>query len=97
VVPALPRDRAKAPPHIAYFVDIVERLLSLQSEQLGDRSIITGSPEECIASLQKVEAAGIEEVILYFNFGAYPHLETMKMMDRFVRDVAPHFDGGVMA
>lgn len=97
VVPALPGDRAKAPPHIAYFVDIVERLLSMKPEQLGDRSIITGSPEECIASLQKVEAAGIEEVIVYFNFGAYPHLETMKMMDRFVRDVAPHFDGGVAA
>ncbi len=93
ITPALPGDRAKAPPHIAYFVDIVERLLAMKPEQLGERSIITGTPEQCVESLKKVEAAGIEEVILYFNFGAYPHKDTMKMMDRFVRDVAPHFAG----
>ena len=91
VIPAFPGDPAKVPPHIAYFVEIVERLLTMQPAELGDRSIITGSPEECIASLKKVEAAGIEEVICYFNFAAYPHAETMKSMDRFVRDVAPHF------
>ena len=91
VIPAFPGDRAKAPPHIAYFVEIVERLLTMQPAELGDRSIITGSAEERIASLKKVEAAGIEEVICYFNFGAHPHAETMKMMDRFVREVAPHF------
>ncbi len=69
----------------------------MRADQLGDRSIITGPPEACIESLRKVEAAGIEEVILYFNFGAYPHTDTMKMMDRFVRDVAPHFPGGLAA
>lgn len=94
ITPALPGDRAQAPPHIAYFVDIVERLLAMRPEQLGERSIITGTPEQCVESLKKVEAAGIEEVILYFNFGAYPHQDTMQMMDRFVRDVAPHFEGG---
>jgi alkanesulfonate monooxygenase SsuD/methylene tetrahydromethanopterin reductase-like flavin-dependent oxidoreductase (luciferase family) len=97
IIPALPGDRTKAPLHIAYFADIIERLQAMQPEQLGDRSIITGSPEECVESLKKVEAAGIEEVILYFNFGAYPHQDTMKMMDRFVREVAPHFDGGLAA
>lgn len=97
VTPALPGDRTKAPPHIAYFADIVEGLLAMRPEQLGDRSIITGSPEECVESLKKVEAAGVEEVILYFNFGAYPHKDTLKMMDRFMRDVAPHFSGGSAA
>ena len=92
VIPVFPGDPAKAPPHIAYFVEVVERLKSMTAAELGERSIITGSPEECIASLKKVEAAGIEEVICYFLFGGYPHAETKKMMERFMRDVAPHFE-----
>jgi hypothetical protein len=31
------------------------------------------------------------EVILYFNMGLYPHVETMGMMERFAREVAPAF------
>ena len=39
IVPAFPGDRSKAPPHIAYFVDIVEKLLSMKASDLGERSI----------------------------------------------------------
>ncbi len=45
--------------------------------------------------MEILEKARTEEAFTYngkfFQFGAYPHTETMKMMDRFVRDVAPHF------
>lgn len=92
VVPALPGDRRNAPPHYAYFEDIVKRLLAMKPEDLGERSIVTGSVEECVATLKKAEAAGIEEVILYFNFGGYSHRETMRMMERFAEKVMPHFD-----
>jgi len=41
--------------------------------------------------IQQVEKAGIAEVILYFNYGQKPHAEVKEQMDRFMRDVAPHF------
>jgi hypothetical protein len=52
-----------------------------------------GNAERCIAHLKQVEEAGIEEVILYFNVGLYPHVETMVMMERFAREVMPAFAG----
>ena len=72
VTPAFPGDRATAPPHIAYFADIVEKLLSMAPEDLGERSVMTGDPERCIEQMQAIEAAGVEEAILYFNMGGIP-------------------------
>jgi hypothetical protein len=40
-----------------------------------------------------VEAAGFAEVILYFNVGLKPHAQVKDEMDRFMREVAPAFDG----
>src|SRR5262249_28842708 len=91
VLPAFPDDRRTAPSHIAYFVDIVERLRSMQPQDLGERSIVTGDLEQCLATLKTVEAAGITEVILYFNFGGYSHADTRRMMERFARQVIPYF------
>jgi hypothetical protein len=91
VLPAFPDNRRTAPPHIAYFVDLVERLKTMTPEQFGARSIVTGNVEQCVATLKQVEAAGIEEVILYFNFGGYSHADTRRMMERFAREVMPHF------
>ena len=65
----------------------------MQPHDLGERSIVTGDLEQCLATLKHVEAAGIEEVILYFNFGAYSHTNTRRMMERFAREVMPHFAG----
>ena len=97
VTPAFPGDRATAPPHIAYFADIVEKLLSMAPEDLGERSVMTGDPERCIEQMQAIEAAGIEEVILYFNMGAYPHPDTMRMMERCAKDILPAFAAGARA
>jgi len=92
ILPAFPDDRRTAPPHIAYFVDIVDRLRTMTPEGLGERSIVTGNLEQCLKTLKSVEAAGIEEVILYFNFGGYAHSDTMRMMERFAKEVMPHFN-----
>ena len=91
IVPAFPGDRSKAPPHIAYFVDIVEKLLSMKASDLGERSIVTGDAERCIEILKKCEEGGIDEVICYFNFGELNHLDTLKAMERFATEVIPHF------
>ena len=39
------------------------------------------------------EAAGFAEVILYFNVGMKPHAQVKDEMDRFMREVAPAFEG----
>src|SRR5439155_24664924 len=61
ITPAFPGDRDKAPPHIRYFVDIVERILAMRPEDLGERSIVTGTREQVIEHFKRIEASGIEE------------------------------------
>jgi len=41
--------------------------------------------------LKKVEAAGFDEVILYFNVGLKPHPQVKDEMARFMAEVAPAF------
>ena len=91
IMPALPQDREKAPANIQYFIDITQRLKAMSPSDLGERSVITGDPENCLRVLKDLEDAGIEEVILYFNFGGLPHGETTQAMDRAARELLPHF------
>ncbi len=91
LVPAFPSDPTTAPPHIRYFVDIVEKLKNMTTSDLSDKSIIVGDAEYVTQTLKKVEASGLQEVILYFDFGGFPHKETMKSMERFAKHVLPHF------
>src|SRR6266446_329136 len=91
ILPVFPSDRRTAPPHIAYFVDIVERLRAMKADQVSDRSIVTGDVEHCIEVLKRCEEGGISEVILYFNFGELSHRDTLAAMERFAREVMPHF------
>ena len=44
-------------------------------------------------TLKKVEASGVEEVILYFNVGCKPHNMVQEQMHRFMEQIAPHFQG----
>jgi alkanesulfonate monooxygenase SsuD/methylene tetrahydromethanopterin reductase-like flavin-dependent oxidoreductase (luciferase family) len=81
----------KVPPTYKYFVDIVNILRDMRPEKLSDKSILSGSPQHIVDTLKKVEAAGLAEVILYFNYGQKPHAQVKEQMDRFMREVAPHF------
>lgn len=87
----IPSDPAKTPPNMRYFMQIRENISKARKEGLNDRSILIGPPTKIIESLKKVEAAGIEEVILYFNVGNKPHEVVIDQMDRFMVDVAPAF------
>jgi alkanesulfonate monooxygenase SsuD/methylene tetrahydromethanopterin reductase-like flavin-dependent oxidoreductase (luciferase family) len=63
----------------------------MQPQDLGERSIITGSVDEVIQQFEHVEAAGIEEVICYFNFGLLGNDESVRQMERLAREVMPRF------
>ena len=81
----------KVPPTYKYFVDIVNILRDMRPEKLTDKSILCGSPQHIVDTLKQVEKAGIAEVILYFNYGQKPHALVKEQMERFMREVAPHF------
>ena len=93
VIPALPGDPKTAPPSYTYFIDMVARLHKVQPEQLTENSVLLGNSARITEVLKKVEAAGISEVILYFNVGLKPHGQVKDEMDRFMREVAPNFQG----
>jgi alkanesulfonate monooxygenase SsuD/methylene tetrahydromethanopterin reductase-like flavin-dependent oxidoreductase (luciferase family) len=92
LIAAFPADAKTVPPSLAYFIDIVRLLSEMKAEDLTAKSVLVGSPEKIINDLRTVEASGISEVILYFNYGMKPHDMVKDQMRRFMRDVAPAFD-----
>jgi len=81
------------PPTMRYLADIGKKLADPKVEDFDENAILLGPPQRIIDRLKAVEAAGIEEVILYFNFGLKPDALVREQMDRFMRDVAPAFEG----
>ena len=55
--------------------------------------MLLGSSARIIDTLKKVAAAGLSEVILYFNVGLKPHNQVKDEMARFMSEVAPAFAG----
>src|SRR5215469_2576225 len=90
-IPALPRDPKTVPPSYRYFIDMVDRLGKVRPEDLTENSVLLGTPSRIVDALKRVESAGFEEVILYFNVGLKPHLQVKDEMARFMEDVAPVF------
>ena len=93
VIPAFPGDPRTAPPSYRYFVDMVDRLRKVRPEDLTENSVLLGSPARISETLRKVAAAGVAEVILYFNVGLKPHQQVRDEMARFMEEVAPAFKG----
>jgi alkanesulfonate monooxygenase SsuD/methylene tetrahydromethanopterin reductase-like flavin-dependent oxidoreductase (luciferase family) len=91
VIPALPGDPKTAPPSYRYFVDMVDRLGKVTPADLTENSVLLGAPRQIADTLKKVEAAGFDEVILYFNVGLKPHAQVKDEMSRFIAEVAPAF------
>jgi alkanesulfonate monooxygenase SsuD/methylene tetrahydromethanopterin reductase-like flavin-dependent oxidoreductase (luciferase family) len=91
VIPAFPGDPKTAPPSYRYFIDMVDRLTKVKPEDLTENSVLIGSPARITETLQKVQAAGFAEVILYFNVGLKPHGQVKDEMARFMAEVAPQF------
>ena len=71
----------------------IDRLHKATPEGLTENSVLLGNAARMTEVLKKVEAAGFDEVILYFNVGLKPHAQVKEEMDRFMREVAPQFQG----
>jgi len=93
VLRAIPSDPSKAPPTMQYFMKMHENLSKMKKEDLTDKSVLIGSADQITETLKRVEAAGIEEVILYFNVGQKPHGMVQDQMAKFMAEIAPQFDG----
>ena len=91
VIAAFPGDPATAPPSYRYFIGMVERLRNVRPEDLTENSVLLGSSDQITDTLKRVEAAGFDEVILYFNVGLKPHRQVKHEMARFMAEVAPAF------
>lgn len=60
-----------------------------QPEQLL-ANLVAGSPETCIEKLRQYEALGVDQFIVYADFGN-ERAATMKSLRRFAEHVMPHF------
>jgi alkanesulfonate monooxygenase SsuD/methylene tetrahydromethanopterin reductase-like flavin-dependent oxidoreductase (luciferase family) len=90
--PAFPGDPKTAPEDYRYFVKIVERYQTMKPEDVNSNAVLLGSSAQIIDTLKtKVEAAGFDDVILYFNLGLKPHAQVKDEMARFMSAVAPQF------
>ena len=94
VIAAFPGDPRTAPPSYRYFVGMVERLRNVRPQDLSDNSVLLGGAAQITAALKTVEAAGFDEVILYFNVGLKPHAQVRDEMARFAAEIAPAFACG---
>jgi alkanesulfonate monooxygenase SsuD/methylene tetrahydromethanopterin reductase-like flavin-dependent oxidoreductase (luciferase family) len=93
VKPAFKQEPGKTPPTMLYFNKINEILAGITKDNLSDKSILLGSPAQITETLKRVEAAGIDEVILYFNVGGKPHALVADQMEKFMATIAPAFTG----
>jgi alkanesulfonate monooxygenase SsuD/methylene tetrahydromethanopterin reductase-like flavin-dependent oxidoreductase (luciferase family) len=91
VIPAFPSDPKTAPPSYRYLVEMTERLHNVKAEDLTENSVLLGSKQQITDTLKKAEAAGFDEVILYFNVGLKPHQQVKDEMKRFAEEIRPAF------
>ncbi len=92
VLRAFPDDPKTMPPTMRYFLKINEVLRNMEKDKLSANSVLIGSPQQIIDRLKQVEAAGISEVILYFNVGNKPHTLVKEQMHKFMAEIAPAFE-----
>jgi alkanesulfonate monooxygenase SsuD/methylene tetrahydromethanopterin reductase-like flavin-dependent oxidoreductase (luciferase family) len=91
VIAAFPGDPKTTPPSYRYFIAMVERLRNVRPADLTENAVLLGRPAQITDTLKKVEAAGFDELILYFNVGLKPHPQVKDEMARFMAEVAPAF------
>jgi alkanesulfonate monooxygenase SsuD/methylene tetrahydromethanopterin reductase-like flavin-dependent oxidoreductase (luciferase family) len=51
--------------------------------------VVIGTPEECLAKLERYEDAGVDQLLCYLNFGYLPHEAVMKSIELLGTHVIP--------
>jgi len=69
------------------------QVIDISSRCPDGNSVLLADSSRIAETLKKVEAAGFEEVILYFNVGLKPHAQVKDEMARFMEEIAAVFDG----
>ena len=80
-----------------YFLKINEILRNMEKDKLSSNSVLIGNSAQITEKLKEVEAAGVEEVILYFNVGNKPHSMVKDQMHKFMAEIAPNFENYQLA
>lgn len=90
--PAFPGDPKTAPENYHYFEKIVERYQTQKPQDFNSNSVLIGNEQHMIETLRdKAQAAGFDEVILYFNLGLKAPERVKEEMRRFAHGVMPAF------
>ena len=76
-----------------YWHSWAEKVSSLKPEDLKPGSVLLGSPEQIGEAVAKIESEGVEEIGLYVNIGLKDPQQSKDEMQRFMEEVAVHFDG----
>lgn len=64
---------------------------SIDYDFLYPDRVIFGDPKECIRRIKEIEDLGATHISLVVNFGGIDHKEVMESLERFVKEVMPHF------
>ncbi|MCY4415071.1 MAG: LLM class flavin-dependent oxidoreductase [Chloroflexi bacterium] len=70
-------------------------IAQLDGKTLSDRGvIIAGNPESCIKTCQMYEDIGVDQVMLIMQTETIPHEKVMASIEKFGKEVIPHFRNG---
>ena len=70
-------------------------IAQLDGKTLSDRGvIIAGNPESCINTCQMYEDIGVDQVMLIMQTETIPHEKVMASIEKFGKEVIPHFRNG---
>ncbi|MBF6568886.1 MAG: LLM class flavin-dependent oxidoreductase [Candidatus Binataceae bacterium] len=92
LLPALPADPEKIPPHYRYFLKIVDAVKNMRAKSFVSSSVLIGPVRKVIDELKAIEASGVDEVVVGFGFGCKPNRMVQDQMTMFMEQVAPAFD-----
>ena len=78
--------------HSIITLNIPNQINFMEKDKLSSNSVLIGNSTQITEQLKGVEAAGIDEVILYFNVGHKPNALVKEQMHKFMEEVAPNFE-----
>ncbi len=55
--------------------------------------LVIGSPAQCVDAIGRYAELGVDGIVLRLQYAGTSHADTMRAIERFARDVLPHFTG----